>query len=243
MSTPQQDMLAKLENTLYSPSLSDLKIAFPLEQSYPTDSQEFPWISPQFTDFQYRFNNYQIYTQEFITSFATYLAARITTTYQQTHQKVIVLEVGAGDGRLTYFLKQQLTELVAAGHVELRATDTKDWEERKKMVNPSLDIVTKQDYTTALEQAKPNPTLVLCSWMNIDVDWTPDFRKATHVFEYILIGDIFRTAKCGAGWYLPDNSGFERIKLEPTVCGLRGRFDGSPYNEASRSTIYSFIRQ
>lgn len=246
----QQQVLRKIDNILYLPTVAELKTAFPLKDSYPTDSKEFAWLDPKFAEFQHFHCNYQVYTQEFIKSLASYLEKRIRAIYQATHKTVVILEVGAGDGRLTYFLQKHLESLVQAGQVQLRATDSKDWENKSK-TNPSLQAVEQLDYLAAIKTTKSNPTLVIACWMNINVDWTPQFRKAAQVFEYMLIGDLFRTAKSGAGWYLPKQSGFTCKKLtqiktstgKTIIQGSRGRFDGSPFNKCSRTEVYAFVRR
>jgi hypothetical protein len=221
-------------NPLYLPTLDELKKAFPLEASYPTDSVEYPWLSPLFTSTQFKLNNYQVYTKEFIHTLGDYLLQK----------NLPVLEVGAGDGRLTYFLKEYV-----GSALEIVATDRKDWEEIGK-TNQSQDVETL-GYIEALEKYATKPTLVLSCWMNVDVNWTADFRKNLNVQEYILIGDVFRTGGYGQEYYLPPDSGFFCKKLSRNIDGTRngivkgslGRFDGSPHNPESRTEVYSFIRQ
>lgn len=246
--TPQETTLANLSDPLYLPTLAELKIAFPLSESYPTDSTEFPWVSPSYGKFQTQLYNFQVYTQEFIASLATYLSERITLSYQATGQTVLLLEVGAGDGRLTHFLKPKLTDLISAGQLVCRAVDTKEWEDNNQ-TNTSSEVE-KLDYATALTQAPEQPTIVLSCWMTCFGEWTADFRRAPQVFEYLLIGDAFRTAGFGADWYLPTDSGFTCHKLtqlqnaagETIIQGSRGLYDGSPHNTASRTQVYTYIR-
>ena len=216
----------------YLPSIQELQTAFPLAESFPTRSTEFPWLNPNFTKTQFKLNNYQVYTQEFIASLGSYLLKR----------GLPVLEVGAGDGRLTYFLKQQCGDAVS-----IIATDIKDWEE-KGQTNASQDVE-KLGYLEAIEKYATVPTLILSCWMNVDVNWTADFRAQPNIKEYILIGDVFRTGGYGAEWYLPENSGFVCVPLTqssdaetPLITGSIGRFDGSPFNPESRTEVYSFRR-
>jgi hypothetical protein len=228
---------------MYLPSLEELKQAFPLEESFPTESKEFPWVNPHFARFQYEQLNYQVYTQEFISSLAGYLLERIGR-YQNTVPQLKVLEVGAGDGRLTAHLRNALGSQVS--NVEMIATDNKDWE--TKSLTNKTDQVENIDYKEAL--SKYQPTILISCWMNVDVNWTADFRDMPSVQEYIMIGDVFRTADHGAGWYLPENSGFKCDKLSRdssggrngVVTGSVGRFDGSPFNPESRTEVFSFKR-
>ncbi len=246
--TPQETLLASMSDPLYLPTLAELKIAFPLSESYPTDSVEFPWITPSYGKFQTELHNFQVYTQEFIASLAIYLAERIKVTYDTTSQTVLLLEVGAGDGRLTHFLKPKLAELIAADQLVCRAVDTKEWEENKQ-TNVSSEVE-KLDYLTALTLAAGQPTIVISCWMTCFGEWTADFRRAPQVFEYLLIGDAFRTAGFGADWYLPADSGFTCHKLttpdhstgETVITGSRGLYDGSPHNTHSRTIVQAYTR-
>lgn len=226
-------MNTNLSDPFYLPTVAELKEAFPVEQAHPTDSKEFPFVDPKYTQFHYKNHNYQVYTQEFVASLAAYLIER----------NLKVVEVGAGDGRLTFFLKQFLNNKVT-----IVATDIKDWEDKGK-TNQSLDVE-KLGYMEAIEKYATEPILVLSCWMNVDVNWTADFRKNPNVKEYIMIGDVFRTGGFGEEWYLPENSGFVCEKLSRAEDGSRngvivgsvGRFDGSPHNPESRTEIYSFRR-
>lgn len=227
-------ILEKIQDPLYLPTVEELQLAFPLEDSFPTDSDEFSWLCPDFTRHNVRINNYQVYTQEFVESLALYFKSR----------GLKILEVGAGDGRLTRFLKLS----PHGSSLDIIATDRKDWEERGK-TNPSIEVE-KIGYLEAIKKYATEPLLILSCFMNVDVAWAQDFRSEPMVQEYVLIGDVFRTAGYGADWYLPANSGFERIKLSRAEDGSRngvikgsiGLFDGSPHNRESRSEVYSFRR-
>lgn len=226
--------LEKIQDAFYLPSLIELQEAFPLENSFRTDSKEFPWLCPDFTKHNVKINNYQVYTQEFIESLASYLHSR----------NLRIVEVGAGDGRLTYFLKRS----TFGDDLDIRATDIKDWEDKGK-TNTSVDVE-KLGYLEALKKYSTEKLLVLSCWMNVDVAWAKDFRAEPMVQEYVLIGDVFRTADYGADWYLPAESNFECKKLSRAaddtknkiVTGSLGRFDGSPHNPESRTEAYSFRR-
>jgi len=239
----KSDYVLKLNDGNYLPSISEIKEAFPLSESLDTDSKEFPILNPEFTKLHYKMNNYQVYTQEFIASLTKYLSERITV-YKELNSEITILEVGAGDGRLTRFLRNSFSELNEKPN--FIATDNKDWE--IKGDTNVADDVEKIDYKEALEKYKP--TIVISCWMNVDVNWSLDFINTASVKEYILIGDVFRTAGFGAGWYLPENSGFECHKLTRNADGSRGgviqgsmgRFDASPFNPESRTEVYSFLR-
>lgn len=232
--TMNEQLKHTLKDPFYLPTLAELKEAFPVDESYRTDSKDFSWLSPDFTKFQYQINNYQVYTKEFISSLAAYIISR----------GLKVLEVRAGDGRLSFFLKKYLDN----AQIEIITTDIKDWEDRGK-ANESFEVE-RIGYEEALEKYAVEPILILSCWMNVDVNWTADFRANPFVKEYILIGDIARTGGYGKKWQLPDNSGFESVRLSRNedgsrggvVTGSLGRFDQSPHNPESRSEVYAFRR-
>lgn len=139
----------------------------------------------------------EILTKEYITSLADYLAKRVgdeSTPVSKSGASSVVLEVGAGDGRLTHFLNQEL-EKKTKGKERVVATDTLYWETRTKVLERDIVLVEqakpafpveKLDYQNAL--AKYKPDIVICSWMPPGEDWTWAFRKLDNVAEYILIG-------------------------------------------------------
>jgi len=227
-------ILQKIQDPFYLPTVNELKQAFPLDESFPTDSNELNWLCPDFTKHNVKQNNYQVYTHEFIESLSLYLKSR----------GLKILEVGAGDGRLSKFLKLS----TYGSSLDIIATDIKDWEDKGK-TNTSFDVE-KIGYLEALKKYATEPLLILSCWMNVGVAWSSTFRSEALVKEYVLIGDVFRTAGYGSDWYLPNESGFECVKLSRAedssrngvITGSLGRFDGSPHNRESRTEVYSFRR-
>lgn len=246
----QNKLLQNLADPNFLPSVSELKEAFPIEASFVTNSKELPYLSLKFTKFQYEHNYYQVYTKEFIESLSKYLAKQIEIYYKKYNTPIAILEVGSGDGRLSLFLQRALSNLLDQRSYLIISTDNKDWEKRG-MTNKDSNHVVNMDYKDAIKKYATGPTIILSCWMNVDVDWTGDFRSEANVKEYIMIGDVFRTAYYGQGYYLPTNSGFVCKRLsqeidgngEKIVNGLVGRFDGSPHNPTSKTEVYAFIRQ
>ena len=124
---------------------------------------------------------YEFWTEEYIGAFADYLRGRV-------EEYCIILEVGAGDGRLSHFLKQKLGK--RANKIKVIATDSGEYG-----IKPQFPVE-KLTHTKALEKYKPE--IVICSWMPYKVDFTADFRKCPSVMEYILIGDA--DDGCGDPW-------------------------------------------
>ncbi|MFA6348415.1 MAG: hypothetical protein WCX30_03215 [Candidatus Paceibacterota bacterium] len=132
---------------------------------------------------------YEFLNKEFINSLSDYLSERIEKLGASESSPVIILEVGAGDGRLSHFLKERL-ETGFPNKVKVVATDSNEW--KIKTVLPVEEINSKE----ALE--KYNPQIVICSWMPYGEDFTADFRATKSVQEYILIGE--RAGCCGDEW-------------------------------------------
>ncbi|UQZ36504.1 SAM-dependent methyltransferase [Paenibacillus sp. PK3_47] len=84
------------------------------------------------------------------------------------------LEIGAGDGTLTAFLKQQ--------RVDCRATDDYSWEHYIKYP----DFVEKLDAKAAL--AKYSPKTVICSWPVPGNNYEKQVFRTPSVELYIVIG-------------------------------------------------------
>ncbi|MFH1444295.1 MAG: hypothetical protein ABIG34_02810 [Candidatus Peregrinibacteria bacterium] len=132
---------------------------------------------------------FEIYTEEYVSAFARYLAERIDHL-RVNGNPVTILEVGAGDGRLTRALRDKLSELHLE-NVQLIATDTHEWD-----IQPTAPVE-KMKYEEALQTY--HPQIVISSWMPSLSDWTAEFRQAPNVQEYLLIGEPDGEL-CGDPW-------------------------------------------
>lgn len=180
-----------------------------------------------------REDSYELWTREYIFGLAAYLLKRIkemdhnsTTIPKET----IILDVGAGDGRLAYFLRRAMNELYLEQQQKSRkttkkkettqlslptviATDDGSW--RAPMYNNQFITVEKLSALKSLEKYAPKQNeqrrlIVLCSWMPPTIDFTADFRQRVNedsmsddtrlVEEYILIGEA-DNGTCGHNWY------------------------------------------
>lgn len=110
-----------------------------------------------------------------------------------------ILEVGAGNGRLSHFLRERLPD------ASIVAIDNGSWE-----IEP-LFSVEKMEIDEALE--KYQPEIVISCWMPYQADWTPMFRACSSVQGYILIGETDGGC-CGTEtlWFGEDgeNPGYEK---------------------------------
>lgn len=125
---------------------------------------------------------FELFTMEFVNLLAEYLSQRVEAYYAMQKQQVLILEIGAGDGRLTHFLRLRLYTLIP-GKVQIVATDSGLW----KSIRPVFPVESL-DYRKALKIYQPG--IVLCSWMMYQRDWTAAIRAIPSVNEYVLIGEM-----------------------------------------------------
>lgn len=126
---------------------------------------------------------FEVLTKEFISALGEYLVSREGNR---------ILELGAGGGRLAYFLSKEL-EAQAPGRFEYHAVDNGEWD-----IPDPYGIVEKLRVEEALTQYDAD--LVLVSWMPPQTDWTKAIRQTQSVREYILIGEDGSTGKEWETW-------------------------------------------
>jgi hypothetical protein len=180
---PQQRR-EKLRDPTYLPTRKDFFCAFESEtQPGELDDQEF-------TSFCFNKENcvYEVLNKEFIESLGNYIFRRVNELGATKDEPLTIIEIGAGNGRLTHFLKAQL-EQVVPGKVTMIATDSVKWGIKTDFP------VEKLDHQVAIEKYRPK--IVICSWMTQEKDLSADFRLAKNVEEYILIGC---DEVCGGKW-------------------------------------------
>ncbi len=148
---------------------------------------------------------YELFTQEQIKALSSYFVERRADLAIDDGQPITILEVGAGNGKLSHFLKQQLDK-VAPDKFRVIATDSGEWD-----LDSSGFPVEQLDYPDAI--TKYNPTVVVSSWMPHGEDWTPAFRESDNVKEYLLIGEA-DGGSCGADETWTEHDGFARKDLE-----------------------------
>mmetsp|Transcript_6991 Transcript_6991/g.20952 ORF Transcript_6991/g.20952 Transcript_6991/m.20952 type:complete len:521 (-) Transcript_6991:33-1595(-) len=171
---------------------------------------------------------YEFWTREYVAGLASYLLDRAEAYEGET----LVLDVGAGDGMLVYFLKGFLKKaaqrrlkrkLMGKSHGEHKghtrsslklpkvlATDDGSWEikTRSKVEMISCkDALAKYAKLGSRKEDKVRCQLiVICSWMPMGEDWTKDMR-AGGADEYILIGEC-DDGTCGDNWETWGNPDF-----------------------------------
>ena len=127
---------------------------------------------------------YEFLNKDYINALADYLIE------QKKDNPIHIIEAGAGNGRLTHFLKQRFQNLNQT-NIEITAIDSGSWN-----ITPLFEVE-QINLNSALH--KYNPDLVLFSWMPYKTDYTQEIRDCTSVQEYILIGESDYGC-CGDSW-------------------------------------------
>lgn len=179
------ELREKLRDPKYLPSGREIIGAFPPGGDYYKARREWDEFCRDEQHPVFEFLN-----QEYIEALANYLEQRTKELKATRDESVIILEVGAGDGRLAHFLEQELNE--KGLDVKMIATDNGE-----KGIKPVFPVE-RLNYKEALQKYKP--TIVICSWMPLKQDWTADFRATQSVEEYLLIGEVDMGC-CGDKWF------------------------------------------
>lgn len=176
-------------DTVFKPmSVEQARAIFDFEPDPDTEQTE--W-------FDYCQNKQKIYeypTAEFVSGLADYLAGRLAAITPAVGTVPRILEVGAGQGRLSFLVDKALRERGVAADVF--AVDTFNWQGSKE----SPSVASEMDFRSALDTVQPD--IVIGAWLPSTekfgaddlYDWTKDFRKTPSVKEYILIGEPDLTA-------------------------------------------------
>jgi len=137
---------------------------------------------------------FEFLTKEYIDSFGSYIAKRVEELGGTEQSPITILEVGAGDGRLTNFLQKKTNE-ICPKKVKFFASDKYDssspWD-----IKPVFPVE-QVSHEEALK--KYNPKIVIFSWIPHNFDCTDSFRATKNVDEYILIGEEGGGC-CGDAW-------------------------------------------
>ncbi len=150
-------ILKKLEDTTYLPTRKEIVEAF---ESHANE----------LLDFCHKHYIFEFFTVEYVQALAEHINTKKASI--KPKDEMVVLEIGAGNGKLTHFLNKFTKD-----NIRVIATDSGEWD-----LNENVFSVEKIDHKEAIK--KYCPDLIICSWMPMGVDLTPDFAS----FEYILIG-------------------------------------------------------
>lgn len=157
-----------------------------------------------------REDSYELWTKDYIFGLANYLLQRIEEMNKQSarDEETAVLDVGAGDGRLVYFLRRAMSEIESSKNrarmgrkdpklkavmPALIATDDGSW--RAPIYKTSHIQVEQLSVDKAIEKYAPSAKddnkrlIVLCSWMPPGEDWTRLFRQPVNQ-ELTQVDDV-----------------------------------------------------
>ncbi len=130
---------------------------------------------------------HEIWTEEYIQALADHYGSMIAESAQKNPDvPFVLLEVGAGDGKLGHFLRKELQKRYG-DKVSVTVTD------KKAAASHSPFPVLQQGYQEALDAQLAQygkVDAVMASWMPPYQDWTETFRDPKYrIQEYLLIGE------------------------------------------------------
>jgi len=123
---------------------------------------------------------FELWTEEYVNNLGNYLYNRILELEKEYKKEIVILEIWAGNWRLSYFLNKHL--LKKNIKYKVLAIDDFSWE-----LNVDFNNVENISCEKAIEKYKPD--IILFSWMPYNADYTKDFRNYKAIKEYILIGE------------------------------------------------------
>jgi len=129
---------------------------------------------------------HEVWTEEYVQALADHYGPMIAECAQKTpDEPFVLLEVGAGDGKLGYFLRKELQKRYGE-RVSITVTD------KRSGVNSPFPVI-QQGYQEALDAQLAQygkVDAVMVSWMPPRQDWTKTFRDPKYrIQEYLLIGE------------------------------------------------------
>ncbi len=198
---PKAEFIEKIKDPEYLPTRQDLYDAFADNENKLKDWTYFC----DRNDVDHPI--YEFINEGFVKALSDYILERTKSFTKKGVDKVTILELGAGDGRLTHFLKERLNE-ESIGMIDVVATDTGSWKIKQEF---PVENITNEE---ALKKYKPQ--IVISSWMPPRVDFTAAIRACPSVDEYLLIGEAYGAT--GEPWLTWGQHGMEQEDIdEPPV--------------------------
>lgn len=155
--------------------------------------------------------SFELWTQDYILALSNYLLNRVRHLLAATGKsKITILEVGAGNGKLSHYLKEQIRIIKSDSKIIIRATDDYSWIDKDIQVRLNVpSLLVKRAYPVeklSVNEAiiKYNPEIIISSWMPQDVDWSAYFVSHNTVQEYILVGDEYGCCGKRESWDAKD---------------------------------------
>ncbi|KAL7752916.1 hypothetical protein RI367_001365 [Sorochytrium milnesiophthora] len=191
VSEHEQSAILRVFNVSALPTLADVHAVFPEfdpVRGEPVPPSNEALMAPILSKHQYLVSDEFVYfysnwavktcellTAEYIHALSSYLLRRLKSIQRQ---RPTVLEIAAGNGRLTYLLNQTMHSAA-----NVLASDL----DGVKGTYEHLYPVARESHLESLARVKPD--IVLCSWMPKDVDLSAAIRDTPSVQEYVLIGE------------------------------------------------------
>lgn len=179
-STPEQSNQELLEYNELCKKLRDPSVLLTHKEISFIFNNEYKWKDLESFCFDKENPTFEFLNEDFLNAFCNYLSQQIENLETTKDKPITILEVGAGNGRLTHFLQQKLEQEMSK-KVKIIATDSGEW--KLKVFFPTEQLTNKM----AIEKYRPE--IIISSWMPHHQDFTKDFRLAPSVKEYILIGE------------------------------------------------------
>jgi hypothetical protein len=196
----------------------------------------------EFNYFCEEFQHYEFLTSTYVDALANHIRAKAKSSPPKGGKEFILLEIGAGSGRLAAHLEERL----GSDNILVVATDSAEWNLQQHF------RVEHYNHKEALKLFKPD--MVLASWMPVGVDWTKDIRRAG-VDEYILVGEADGGC-CGHPWYTWGvvhgrtgkkgaiapfvADGYKKLPLGDISKLQLQRYDSKQYNQNSQTVSFQF---
>ena len=174
--------------------------------------------------------DYLILTVENIKAFSLCLESRIDYYKSKGISNPVIVEVGAGNGRLSHFLEEKLKQ---DNYIyDIIPTDNFSWEKTaKEKIQPHFNVA---PYNHKESANLFNPTIVICSMMTPDGDLSKVFRSNQNVQEYILLGHRIGT---GHDWETHGENYFSVKDEGSTPDFIKGGFERLEIDEVSKHLI------
>ncbi|MBI5357692.1 hypothetical protein HZB74_02490 [Candidatus Saccharibacteria bacterium] len=154
-------------------------------------------------------DQWEVLNEELVVALAGYLTTRLSVVSGAIEDKKTILDLGAGKGKLSHFLRVFLSD-----DIEVIAVDSGTPE-----THHPVEAI---DHKEALERYQPD--IVIASWMPYLEDWTQDIRDTDSVKEYILIGEA-RSGCCGDPWLTWGNADPLELRVDLRNAKEEGRQD------------------
>lgn len=211
----------------YLPTISELKS---LPRQWNCSQDDFIYHNPLWTPFQ-------VINEEFISSLSEKISSVINDLPEAN---ISILEIGAWNGRLSYFLKKNLVIENTKKNIFQIAIDDFSWIKREDpyiwMRRIKWIKVKESNVKEAIKKYKPN--IVISSWMPHHEDWTKVLRGKKSVKAFIL---IWNPEQCWTeeSWKECNNFEWKKVEVDWNICWE----DSITYNRNTRSKVVIFKRK